>query len=279
VYTIYSATGCTRCKIVMTKMRELSIDYQEYDMKAEGKEAFQRFYAANRKAIYRGPEGVEFPVLTDGQVIRQGLGPALAWLQAGHELDGFFRIGVLHKEWLDGITVSGGDAGKSDDFLAVLRHLKKNAMRLQVETNGKNTEVLASVIKEGLADRLVMSILGPLSLYSKIAGMLISEDEVKKSIALVAQFPEKQFQTSVVPICRDSGEVSYLTPGEIGEAAALIAEAAGNKQQPYLIRLFRPEGTQDEALKQVESINSGMLLPYRSAARVHQVKTEIEKAD
>ncbi len=277
MYTIYSATGCTRCKIIMAKMRQLGIGYQEHDMKAEGKEAFQRFYAANRRAIYRGQDGVEFPILTDGATIRQGLGPALAWLQAGTDgLAGFFRIGVLHKEWLDGIDVSGGDAAEADAFLTVLRELKKNAMKLEIATDGKNAALLETVVREGLADRLVMNVRGPLALYDRLAGGPRDGDEIRRSIAIVAAFPAKQFVTTVAPLRRADGETAYLTPGEVAEAAALIA---ADKQQPYLLRLFRPESAGDEALRQVAPLTAGQFLPYRSAARAHQVKTEIEKPD
>jgi hypothetical protein len=55
--------------------------------------------------------------------------------------------------------------------------------------------------------------------------------------------------------------------------------AAADKQQPYLLRLFRPETAGDEALRQAEPLDAGRLLPYRSAARAHQVRTEIEKTD
>lgn len=278
MHTIYTATGCTRCKIIMAKMRDLGMAYQEFDMKSEGKEAFQRFYSANRAAIYRGPDGVEFPILTDGKTIHQGLGPALAWLQPNPEaVAGFFQIGVLHKEWLDGINVSGGDARNTEGFLAILRHLKKNTMKLQVETNGKNADILEAVIREGLVDRLVMKVLGPLGLYSQIAGAPVSEEEIKKSILLAAQFSDKQFQTTVVPVRRAGGEVSYLTPDEVGESAALIEAVSGSKQQPYLIQAFRPGNDATEALKQLAPLTGGMLLPYRSAARKYQVKSEIEK--
>ena len=92
-HTIYSATGCARCKIVKGFMDERGVDFVEKDMKAEGKEDFRKFYAANRPAIWRGPDGIEFPILTDGAEIRQGLAVCLAWLTAGSGLDGFFRIG------------------------------------------------------------------------------------------------------------------------------------------------------------------------------------------
>ncbi len=280
MYTIYSATGCTRCKIIMSRLRQLGIEFEEHDMKAAGKDAFQRFYAANRRAIYRGPDGVEFPILTDGATIRQGLGPALAWLQAGPDaLAGFFRVGVLHKEWLDGIDIAGGDAARADDFLAVLRHLKQNAMKLEIATDGGNAALLDAVVREGLADRLVINVRGPAELYGQLAGRPVDPAEVRASIAIAAAFPARQFHTVVAPLRRAGGEISYLTPVEVAQAAALIAEAAGDKQQPYLLRLFRPEAAADEALRRLEPLAASALFPYRSAARAHQVKTEIEKTD
>ena len=56
--TIYTATGCTRCKIVKRFMEERDITYVEKDMKAEGKEEFQSFYKANRSAIFRDRKSV-----------------------------------------------------------------------------------------------------------------------------------------------------------------------------------------------------------------------------
>ena len=277
MHTLYTATGCTRCKLVMRKMDELAIPYQEHDIKAAGKDIFQQFYTANRRAIYRGPEGIEFPILNDEDSIHQGLGPALAWVQAGSKLDGFFRIGRLHKEWLDGIIVSGGNPDMANDFLGLLRYLKQNAMKLELQTSGKNADILAVIIKENLADRIIMTVLGPLDLYSNIAGTAISEAEIKKTISLVAQFPERQFQTEVVPVRRQDGTLTYLTPDEIGEAAALIEQASGSKQQPYFLRPFHPVCPTDPAVQALEPMNSGMLFPYRSKAREFQVKTEIER--
>lgn len=246
-------------------------------MKADGKEAFQQFYAANRKGIHRGPDGVDFPILTDGAGIYQGLGSAIAHLQAGEKLAGFFAIGVLHKEWLDGIFVSGGDAAAAEDFLAVLRHVKKNSMKLQIETNGKNADLLEAAVKEGLVDRLIMNVVGPVALYSELAGGPVEESDIRKSIALVARHPEHQFQTVISPVRRANGEVSYLTKEEVAAAAKLIEEVTGSKQQPYLLKPFPTRTAKDEAFRKLEQLESGMLLPYRSAARMYQVKAEVEK--
>lgn len=277
-YTIFSTEGCARCKILKSRMAELGIAYEDHDFKreGEGKEAFQRFYAANRKAIYRGPDGVEFPVLTDGSVIRQGVGAALAHLEGGESLNGFFHIGVMHKEWLDGIDISGGDATQSEKFLAVLRLLKKNAMKMVVETTGKNAAVLEAVLAEGLAEKVIMNVLGPLSMYSALAGEKIDGREVERAIALVSQAGDHQFQTVVAPVRRSPEKTEYMTPDEIGETAKLIATAAANKKQPYLIKFCPPGVVKDFGLN-LEPMTENMFFPYRTAARAYQVAAQIEK--
>ena len=79
--------------------------------------------------MFRDKDGVEFPVFTDGQVIRQGVSVVLGHLVAEDKLQGFIGRSELHGEWLDGIDVSGGDPGKVDDLIKVLSYLKKTDLR------------------------------------------------------------------------------------------------------------------------------------------------------
>jgi len=259
-------------------MAENGIAFEEKNMKAEGKDDFKKFYSANRCFISRGQDGVAFPVLTDGEEIRQGIGASIAYLSAGKKLDGFFCVGTLHKDWVDGIYPCSGNLENAEDFLKVLRYLKGNAMKLQVETSGRNSHVLNQILKEGLADKVIMNVVGPATLYSQILGKTINVDDIPKSMALVAQFPSFQYQTTVVPVIRREGdvpEISYLTPGEVAETAKFLEEGTGSKKNPYLIRLFKPAESNDERLRSIEPLSS--LFPYRTAARAYQVLTELEK--
>ena len=280
-FTIYTATGCTRCKIIKQLMNEKGIAFEEQDMKAEGKEAFQKFYAANRKAIFRGPDGVEFPLLhdTEAGIIRQGIGACVAYLYGGGKLDSFFSVGTLHKEWVDGIHVSGGKPENAEGFLEVLRYIKlTNNMKLQMDTNGLNSAILEQILAEGLADVMIMNVVGPKELYSQILGKDVDIADIEKSAALVIKFPEYKFQTTATPVVREEGEISYLTAKEVAGAAKLIAEATGSMKNPYLVKLFKPKECKDERFKGVEAMAAEALLPYRTAARAHQVFVEVEKA-
>ncbi|MEW6665381.1 MAG: hypothetical protein AB1512_09185 [Thermodesulfobacteriota bacterium] len=277
---IFTATGCSRCKIAKKFMDERGIAYQDLDIKAEGKEAFGQFYRANRSAVFRGKEGIEFPVFTDGTVVRQGVGVVIAFLHAGTRLDNFIGRSELSHGWMDGIHVSEGDPAMTEDLVAVLSYIRRNGISLQLDTDGRNAPVLERLLQERLGDRVLMDVRGPLSLYGKILGREVDPEEVKRTMATVTKFPEYRFQTTVAPVIRQEGEtpeIRYLTPEEIAETARLIQEVTGSMKQPYVLRVFDPAGASDERLGSVEKLTANDLFRHRSAARKYQVLTEIEK--
>jgi glutaredoxin/pyruvate-formate lyase-activating enzyme len=275
--TIYSATGCARCNITKKYMKENSIGYEEFDIKAEGKDDFSKFYRENRKDIFRDKDGVEFPVFTDGKVIRQGVSVVLGYLIAADALQGFIGRSVLHGEWLDGIDISGGDPKHTEKLVQVLRYLKKSGLKIQAVNSGRNSQVLETVLQEGLADRLIMDVKGPAALYQNISGLPIEDDELKRSIRLATTAPEYSFYTTIVPVVRSEETVEYLSPEEVGATAQLIEEASGNKKNPYTLCSFDPKTSGDERLSSLEPLPSSALFKYRTAARRYQVMTDIAK--
>jgi len=310
--TIYTATGCSRCKIAKKFMEERGIACQDLDIKAEGKDAFGQFYRDSRSAVFRGKEGIEFPIFTDDTTIRQGVGVVLAYLHAGKKLDGFIGRSELSHGWMDGIHVSEGDPSLADDLTTVLSYIKKNGLNLQMDTDGRNASILEKLLEQQLVDRVIMEVKGPLTLYAGILNKEIDPEEIKSTIRLVAKFPEHRFQTTVAAVVRQeegtqtiryvkkpecpalpSGDepgffhrrspvlphgVLHLTPEEIAETAKLIQEVTGSNKQPYLLRVFDPSNASDQRLKSVEKIPPNALFTYRSAARKYQVLTEIEKS-
>lgn len=275
---IFTATGCARCNIAKRYMADHGITYQEYDFKAEGKQAFSQFYRDNRTKIFRSKDGVEFPVFFDGNVIRQGLGPILGYLMAGNGLDGYISIGSLHGQWLDGIDISGGNSKHGDALLELLTILKNNGLKLQISTDGQNADILKTIVEKGLCDRAIMAVRGPWQLYEALSGRSIDKDTLKQSIHHVCQCPEYQLHTELRAFSCDD-EIRYLTPEEIAQAAELIEQATGSKKHPYEIRRVDPSGNEDTAFKgQVpDPLPDAALFKYRTAARRHMVMAEIKK--
>jgi len=274
--TIFTATGCARCRIVKEFMKNENIPFTEKDIKGEGKEEFQNFYKVNRKAIIRGSEGIEFPILVENGEIRQGIGAVMAFLLAGRKLDGFFTVGSLHQEWVDGIHVSGGDPRYKEDFIQVLRLLKSKNLNLQMDTNGKNSVVLKQVLTENLAQMVIMDI-WPKRLYAQLLGEDMNINYIEESIALIPQFSEYKFQTTILPIQRENGEISFLTPEEIMETAKYIYEVTGSKKNKYFIKPANSQDIESDIFKSLEPLTNNQLLVYRTKARVYQVYAEIGK--
>jgi len=276
-YQIYTATGCARCKITRRFMQENAVDYEEHDIKAGGQESFSEFYRANRSMIYRDTEGVEFPVFTDGEVIRQGVGAVIAHLVGGNQLAGFVEQSSLHGEWIDGFNISGGDPEFSEGLLRVLDYIKQNSLKIQISTDGRNADLLQSVMDRNLANRVIADIKGPASLYGPLTGVPLDEAELRQTIALAVKFPEYQFFSTVAPLERPDGTVRYLTPDEIGETARMIEAATGSKKHAYKLRAFDPQQAIDDRFRTLEPLPASAMFKYRTAARRYMVLTEIEK--
>jgi glutaredoxin len=273
---IFTAQGCARCDITKRFMQQSGIAFEAYDIKSDGKDLFSEFYRAHRADIYRDRDGVEFPVFTDGRVIRQGVGIVLGHLIAGDALCGFILRGVLHGEWIDGFDISGGDPARTEDLLKVLMHLKRNGIKIQINSDGRNAAVLKAVLENQLGDRLILEIKGP-AIYYRDLCCAIEEDELKQSILLASRFPEYQLYTTVAPWPGPDGSIRYLTPDQIADTAKMIESATGSKRHPYELRLFDPQQSKDQRLKKIEPLAAEALFKYRTAARRYVVSTEIAK--
>jgi pyruvate formate lyase activating enzyme len=277
--TLFTATGCARCNVAKKFMDEWGVAYEEHDAVGEGKELFGQFYRTHRSAIYRGREGIEFPVLVQDAEIRQGVAVVIAWLLARARLDGFIGRSELSKGWVGGLNVAGGDPAAADELVAVLEVLKKHGLKLQLDTDGRNASVLETLLDKALGDRLVMDLKGPKALYGTLLGAEVDSAEISRAMALAVRFAEYRFETTVAPVPAPGGvpeAIRYLTPEEIAETAAWLKEATGSHRQPYILRLFDPQAHPNERFRSIEKLTSNALLRHRTAARRHQVLTEIE---
>jgi pyruvate formate lyase activating enzyme len=277
---LFTAAGCARCNIAKKFLREKGLEYEELDIGGEGKDRFARFYRENRGAIFRGREGIEFPVLADGAAIRQGVAAVIAHVLAGGRLDGFFEQVESPKGWVGGIRVSKGARRAAEPLAEALAFLAKNGLKLELETDGRNAAVLKTLLEKGIGDRAVMDLKGPAALYGALLGAEADPEEIRETMNLVARFKEHRFETTVTPVQRpvDAPQlIAYLTPEEIEETARWLKEATGSEKQPYFLRRFDPEKCADERLKAAGEPPPDALFRCRAAARKHQVLTEIMK--
>ncbi|MEX1299247.1 MAG: hypothetical protein AB1Z81_09600 [Desulfotignum sp.] len=267
---LFSATGCVRCRIAAAFMDERGMSYDKPDALGQGKDAFKQFYREHRSAVTRGPDGIAFPILFTGETVVQGLGPVLAFLQAGAALEPFVTLDHSPHGWISGLDLSARPLPDGSDLLAVLRFLKQKGLKIRVDTCGRNSHILASAITEGLCDKVVVTLHGPVSRYRDLTGLPLDEEDLSASLSLLASVKEYIIFMPVQPIATPRGAGVSITPEEAGQAARLVETATGSKTHPFFIQPVAPQtgGV---------PLTPPQLFKYRTLCRRFMVKADIWK--
>lgn len=270
--TLYTAPDCLRCKIVKAWLDGKGIAYGTLDYKADA-DAFNAFYRTNRKAIYRNPEGVEFPLFHRGDVIRQGTGEIIAHLLAGTAMEGCVTRSDLLHGWISGLYPDRCPTAQEDNFVALVAALDKGGLKTCVRTEGCKPALLQRLLQAGSVSRVELAIAGPAPVYTTLYGAAPTAEALAQSIALVQAQPDSCIYLDVLPYC-ENGTWRWLTPEEVAEGAAMVASACGNPQLPCFLRVATGPTVQGEHTLDSSSVN---LLKYRQAVRRHLYKVEIAK--
>lgn len=263
-----------RCNIVKSYLKENELAFEEYDIKAAGKDRFKTFYKENRSQIFRGEEGVEFPILFTQDKILQGVGVILAFLHAKDTLDGFFTQSDLSHGWVSGVNISAKKLSNSNGnaFVEILRFLKHHGLMIQIETDGRNALVLETIIKKNLISRLIFNLRGPAELYKPLTGEVLDKEELQHSLSLLGNSFEYQIILAISPLWRTNGKAGYLSPEEALSAAKLVETATGIKKHPFLIKPVIPS-----SYFKLAPLSPSAFFKYRTACRRYMVLAEIQK--
>ena len=131
--------------------------------------------------------------------------------------------------WIDGITVTGGEPTGHSSLPNLLKSFRLRELKIKLDTNGSNPRMLEELIDSGLIDAVSMDIKAPLTSeeYSRAAGVPVDLAAIERSL----------------DVLRNSGlEVTFRTtaiPGLVEEPQLeLIARTLGNVKR-YIVQAFR----------------------------------------
>ena len=274
--TLYTAPDCIRCKIVKAFFAEKGIGYDTIDFK-EQKDEFNTFYRTNRPAIYRNPEGVEFPLFSDGSVIKQGSGEIIAHMLSGNVMEACVTRSDLLHGWISGLYPSQCPAGQEDNFVELVRHLAAGGLKVLLQSDGRNPALLERLLAGKNVSKVTLNILGTAAAYEHSFGGPLPGADLAKSVSLARGFAGGEVRLLVSPTLRSDGSYSWTTKEEAAEAAQMVADATGDKQLPFTITAvtaLMPQG-----LHGLEAFDPAVFLSYRSACRKFLFKTEIAKLE
>ncbi|HEY9125434.1 MAG TPA: anaerobic ribonucleoside-triphosphate reductase activating protein [Bacteroidales bacterium] len=121
-----------------------------------------------------------------------------------------------HKNWLDGVVVTGGEPTIHKDLPLFLKELKDLGYSIKLDTNGSNPYMLEQIVENKLVDYIAMDIkIAPeKDLYGKIIGIQMTDEIIEKimvSILLLNNTSiEGEFRTTFIPGIHDEATVNLI---------------------------------------------------------------------
>lgn len=270
---MYTAPDCIRCKIVKAFLNDRNIPYGTIDFKAQSEE-FNTFYRTNRPKIYRNPEGVEFPLFYNGEVIRQGSGEVIAYMLSGDALKNsgaVTRSDLLHG-WISGLYLSCCPKDQEENFLTLVKHLAAGGLTVCMQTDGRNSALLEKILALNVITKLQLNILGDSKVYEALYGAPLDKEDLAKTIALVKGFANSEIRYLASPLTVD-GQVSWPTRAMALEAGKMVFDACGDHQLPITVDKVTAEMPQ--GLQGLKPVEDALMLKYRSALRENLFKAEL----
>ena len=106
----------------------------------------------------------------------------------------------FRKGFIDIVVISGGEPTLQTGLKDFILKVKKSGLKVKLDTNGTNPDIIEDFIKDGLVDFISMDIKAPYEKYDKIAGRQTDINAVKRSVAVLMNSPvDYEFRTTFCP--------------------------------------------------------------------------------
>ena len=184
-----------------------------------------------------------------------------------NEEDFFNYLGTV-RGWVNAVVICGGEPTLHADLIEFIKRIKAENLAVKLDTNGSSPELLNRLLADKLVDYVAMDVKGPRELWPNVCGRDDADADMAESMRIVTRFPAYEFRTTVVPVLRDAGEISFLTVAEMAETARQITEITGGGWHKYYIQKFVPrkDGLLDERLE---------TFPETPHQLLKEIKTEV----
>ncbi|MFQ9866015.1 MAG: hypothetical protein ACLRWP_02295 [Bilophila wadsworthia] len=220
--TLYTAPDCLRCKIVKGFLAEHQIAYETVDFKADA-QTFNTFYRANRKAIYRNPEGVEFRCSTTARSSSRAP-EVIAYLLSGTPSKARSRAATCCTA---GFPASTFPSARRRRKITSSNWCNSRQGRPHgLHTDGRTESRPARTPHRPERAGQVQLNIGPASVYEALYGSAPTKDELAKTIELVKAFPDHEIRFLATPLSGPRAHVGRTATKPVKRPAWSLKPAA-----------------------------------------------------
>jgi pyruvate formate lyase activating enzyme len=123
------------------------------------------------------------------------------------------------KNRLDGVVISGGEPTIHHDLPEFMLNIKAMGYKVKLDTNGSNPAMIKKIANARLADFFAMDIKAPFSKYSRVAGVSVDTDAIRRTISIINE--------SGIPCrFRTTYDTSIISQEDIAEIKGLLSPSA-----------------------------------------------------
>lgn len=141
------------------------------------------------------------------------------------------------RKLLDAVVITGGEPTLQPDVAEFADRIKQETLKVKLDTNGSHPAVLRELLGHHLFDYVAMDIKAPFHKYAKLAGVEVSTESIRESIALLIDSDIPcEFRTTFVP--------DLLASQDLEEIRSYLP-----KQARYTVQPFIAENALDESLR------------------------------
>jgi pyruvate formate lyase activating enzyme len=154
-------------------------------------------------------------------------------------------------KWIDGICVTGGEPTIHIGLPALLEKIHEAGIKVKLDTNGTQPEILQHLISHKLVDHVAMDVKAPLddAAYARNAGVFVPTGLIKESIkGIMRSGVSHTFRCTVAPTLLSEADIYDLAQG----LKALALECNVTTSRSLVIQNFNPADPLDPAYKDVK---------------------------
>jgi pyruvate formate lyase activating enzyme len=165
----------------------------------------------------------------------------------------FFGYLDSRKNMIEGVCVTGGEPTFWPDLPDFIRQVKNTGLKLKLDTNGSNPEMIKDLLQAGLLDYIAMDVKTSLEKYRLFKVPEKTEELLARSIQeIISSEIPYEFRTTCVP--------GVVTEEDICSIARVIKGA-----KKYCLQQFRPhENVLDEGFSRIKPYSKQELYGFKS---------------
>lgn len=170
----------------------------------------------------------------------------------GFSQEEFFEYISSRKSLIEGVCITGGEPTLWEDLPDFAREIKKTGLKLKLDTNGSNPQMVQDLLQEDLLDYIAMDVKTSLVKYHLFKAPENTEEVLAQSIQkIISSKIPYEFRTTCVP-------------GVVAEEDMYSIAKAIKGAEKYCLQQFRPhENMLDEKFSRIKPYNKNELNNFK----------------